>query len=87
MLTVNRKYSKGNRRVAPKTIGYHVKRTNGSFAEWNMKEFGHNWASMAAYNWASLREEGGGRCSTATSNAIKRKFKRRWTIERLLGRL
>jgi hypothetical protein len=40
-----------------------------------------------AYNVASIIEEGGVRASFRTAIAVKRKFKRRWTIERLLKRV
>ena len=45
------------------------------------------YVSLMAYNVASIIEEGGVRASFRTAIAVKRKFKRRWTIERLLKRV
>jgi hypothetical protein len=78
---VTRVYNRAKyRRKAPKAVGYHCERKIFSPADWNKKEFGHNWVRMAAYNWASRREEGGSRTSTATARAVSRNRPRNRTV-------
>ena len=87
MFYVSKVYSKFRKHHWPaKVVGYKCERSINSPSAWHREEYGHNWIAYAAYNWARLREEGGARMPLAATHAIKRKFQRKWTIERFLKR-